>query len=65
MLAIFPLTTARDRRWWNRHCCSLGSPEADISTLKFLCEAAQKVAVDLPYTPVSGFNCDWLKALIV
>jgi len=43
----------------------LGSPEADISTLKFLCEAAQKVAVDLPYTPVSGFNCDWLKALIV
>jgi len=30
ILAVFPLTTARDRRWWS-HCRSLGSPEMSTS----------------------------------
>jgi len=30
MLVVFPLTKARDRRWWS-HCCSLGSPEMSTS----------------------------------
>jgi len=30
MLAMFPLTTARDRHWWS-HCCYLGSPEMSTS----------------------------------
>jgi len=48
MLAAFPLTTARDRRWWS-HCCSLGSP--DMST-SFFATQLKKGAVDLLYTPV-------------
>ena len=30
MLAVFPLTAARDRHWWS-HCRSLGSPEMSTS----------------------------------
>ena len=33
MLAVFPLTTARDRRWWS-HCGSLGSPECQRVSLQ-------------------------------
>ena len=32
LLAVFPLTTARDRRWWS-HCPSLGSPCLSTSTV--------------------------------
>ena len=48
MLAVFPLTTARDRRWWS-HCRSLGSPEMSTS---FFARQLKKRAVDVPYTPV-------------
>ena len=48
MLAVFPLTTSRDRRWWS-HCPSLGSPEMLTS---FFARQLKKGAVDLPYTPV-------------
>jgi len=47
MLAAFPLTTARDRRWW-RHWHSLGSPDTSTS---FFARPLKKGAVDLPYTP--------------
>jgi len=58
MLAVFPLTTAGDRRWWTtgvphlqlvEHCRSLGSP--DMST-SFFARQVKKGAVDLPYTTV-------------
>jgi len=62
MLAVFPLTTARDRRWWS-HCHFLGSPEMSTS---FFARQLKKGAVDLQYTPVvTGFDCNWLKAVIV
>jgi len=48
MLAVFLLTTARDRRWWS-HCPSLGSPETSTS---FFARQLNKGAVDLPNTPV-------------
>jgi len=48
MLAVFPLTTARVRRWWS-HCSSLGSPEMSMS---FFARQLKKGAVDLPYTTV-------------
>jgi len=48
MLAVFPLTTARDRRWWS-HCPSLGLPEMSTS---FFARQLKKGAVDLSYTPV-------------
>jgi len=48
MLAVFPLTMARDRHWWS-HCCSLESPEMLTS---FFARQLKKGAVDLPYTPV-------------
>jgi len=38
MLAAFPLTTARDRRWW-RHWRSLGVTR---HINKFLCKTTQK-----------------------
>jgi len=47
MLAAFPMTTARDRRWWS-HWHSLGSP--DTSTSFFA--RPLKGAMGLPYTPV-------------
>jgi len=50
MLAAFPLTTARDRGWWN-NCQSLGSPEISTS---FFTRQLQKGAVDLLYTPVDA-----------
>jgi len=46
MLAAFPLSTARDRRWWS-HCLSLGSP--DMSTC-FFARQLKQGAMDLPYT---------------
>ena len=46
LLVVFPLTTARDRRWWS-HCHSLGSPEMSTS---FFARQLKKGAVDLPYT---------------
>jgi len=50
MLAAFPLTMARDRRWWSHcDCRSLGS--LDMST-SFFAKQLKKRAVDLPYTPV-------------
>jgi len=61
MLAVFPLTTARDRRWWN-HCHSLGSP--DIQVNNFVCEATQKRGGGLTIHS-SGFDCDWLKVVTV
>jgi len=48
MLAVFPLTTARDRRWWS-HCRSLGLPEMSTS---FFARQLKKGTGDLPYTPV-------------
>jgi len=47
MLAVFPLTMARDRHWWS-HYPSLGSPEMS----SFFVRQLKKGAVDLPYTPV-------------
>jgi len=38
MLAAFPLTTAREKRWWS-HCHSLGS--LDISTSFFATATVQ------------------------
>jgi len=52
MLAVFPLTTARDRRWCS-HCPSLGSPEMSTS---FFARQLKKGAVDLPYTPGITLN---------
>jgi len=46
MLAVFPLTMVRDRRWWS-HCPSMGSPEMSTS---FFARQLKKGAVDLPYT---------------
>jgi len=48
MLAVFPLTIARDR-CWQSHCCSLGSPAMSTS---FFARQFKTGAVDLPYTPV-------------
>jgi len=48
MLAVFPLTTARDKRWWS-HCHYPGSPEMSTS---FFPRQLEKGPVDLPYTPV-------------
>jgi len=48
MLAVFPLTKARDRCWLS-HCRFLGSPEMATS---FFAGQLKKGAVDLPYTPV-------------
>ena len=59
MLAVFPLTTARDRHWWS-HCRFLGWPEMSTS---FFARQLKKGAVDLPYT--SGIDCNWLKVAIV
>ena len=55
MLAVFPLTTARDSRWWS-HCRSLGSPEMSTS---FFGRQLKKVAVDFPYTPVVSIATGW------
>jgi len=49
MLAMFPLATAKGRRWWS-HWCSLEMESPDISTSLFV--RPLKGAVDLPYTPV-------------
>ena len=46
MLVAFPLTTARDRRWWS-HWSALGSPDTPTS---FFVRPLKKGAVDLPYT---------------
>jgi len=48
MLAVFPLTMARDRRWWS-HCRSLGLPEMSMS---FFVRQLKKGVLDLPYIPV-------------
>jgi len=48
MLAVFPVTTARDRHWWS-HCHSLGSP---LNVNEFLCKIAQEGGNGLAYTPV-------------
>jgi len=61
MLAVFPLTTARDRRWWS-HYRSLMSPEMSTS---FCATQLKKGAVDLPYTPVVSIATGWLKVVIV
>jgi len=50
MLAVFPLTMARDRRCWS-HCRSLGLPEMSTS---FFARQLKKGAVDLLYTPVQN-----------
>jgi len=55
MLAVFSLTTARDRRWWS-HCPSLGSPEMSTN---FFAKQLKKGAVDLPYTPVVSIAIGW------
>ena len=55
MLAVFPLTMARDRHWWS-HCRSLGSPEMSTS---FFARQLKKGAVDLPYTPVVSIATGW------
>ena len=59
MLAAVPLTKARDRHWCN-HCHSLGSPDVWTS---FFIRQLKKGALDLPCMP--GFDCDWLKIVIV
>ena len=60
MLTTFPLTTsARDKRWWS-HSCSLGSP--DISTTFFARQLKKGSGLDIH---TSGFDCNWLKAIIV
>jgi len=48
MLAVLPLTTARDKHWWS-HCHSLVSP--DILT-SFFARQLKQGTMDLPYTPV-------------
>jgi len=57
MLAAFPLTTARDRRWWS-HWHSLGLPDTSTS---FFARPLKKGAVDLPYIPVVSIatGCKW------
>jgi len=50
MLAVFPLTTARERRWWS-HCPSLGSPELVV---KF----SNNLEILLPF---SRWAFDWCK----
>jgi len=57
MLAVFPLTTARGKTR-RGHCRSLGSPD------KFLCTAALKRGSGLAMH-TSGFDCNWLKVIIV
>jgi len=58
MLAPFPLTTARDRRWWS-HWHSLGPP--NTSTSLFFARPLKKGAVDLLYTPMVSIatGCKW------
>jgi len=58
MLAAFPLTTARDRRWWS-HCRSLGSP--DISTRVFARPLKKGWASCHTH---QCLNCNWLKVVI-
>jgi len=59
MLAVFPLTTARDKRWWN-HCFSLGSP--GISTSIFARQLKSRAGLVIH---TSVFGCNWLKVIIV
>ena len=59
MLAVFPLTAARDRRWWS-HCRSLGHRNVN----EFLCKTAQEWGSGLAIH-TSGFDCNWLKVVIV
>jgi len=49
LLVVFPLTMARDRRWWS-HCHSLGSPEMSTSFFAKQLNNLNKGAVDFPYT---------------
>ena len=57
----------RDRRWWS-HCMSLLLGVA-WNVNEFLCKTAQEggsgLAVHWQYTVTSGFNCNWLKIIIV
>jgi len=59
MLAVFTLTTAKDKCWWN-YCRSLWPPDTSTS---FFARQLRKGAVDLPY--ISGFYCNCLKVIIV
>jgi len=61
MLAVFPLTTARDRRWWS-HCRSLGTYRLNVN--EFLCKTAQEGGSGLA-VHTSGFNCNLLKVVIL
>ena len=63
MLAVFPLTTARDRRWWS-HCRSQGVPGVAWNVNEFICETAQEGGSGLA-VHTCGFDCNWLKVVIV
>jgi len=52
MLAVFPLTTATVRRWWN-YCHSLTYQQVSLQG------RSKKKAVDLPHTPEVSIATDW------
>jgi len=58
MLAVFPLTTARDRRWWS-HWRSLDSPDASTSFFVRPLKNGSGLSIH-----TSGLNCHWLKVVI-
>ena len=60
MLAAFPLTIAKYKRWWS-HCHFLGLPDISAS---YFARQLKKGAVDFAIH-TSGFDCNWLKAIIV
>jgi len=58
MLAVFLLTTANDRCWWN-HCRSLGSPGTSSLFAKPFKKGAGGLTV-----PTNDLYCDWFKVVI-
>jgi len=59
MLAVFSRTTARDRRWWS-HCRSLASLKCQRVSLQDSSRRGSGLAIH-----TSGFDCNWLKVVIV
>jgi len=58
LLAEFPLTTARDRRWWS-HWRSLGSPNIPTNFFARPLFVSGGLAIH-----TSGLNYNWLKVVI-
>jgi len=59
MLRVFPLSTARDRRWWS-HCRSLGRPKCQRVSFQDSSRWGSGFAMH-----TSGFDCHWLKVINV